>query len=122
MWQCALSPAHSLLTPSLLDCDHINPSTCTVCNAAIEALIDAFTNSVSEYLTGESAQTDAPYIPPAKEQTNQKKGLERAGLKGFSKSHDNLSGKFTSYVDLSPQFSDSSKYMNILCSGIPYRG
>lgn len=97
------------LTPISPDCEHVNPSTCTVCNAAIESLIDAFTNSIQEYLTGESRQTDAPYVPPAtKEPLNQKKGLERAGLKGMSKSHDNLSSKFSSYVDLSQQFSDAS--------------
>lgn len=96
------------------DCDHASAATCVVCNGAIETLIDAFTNSVSEYLTGESAQPDSTYVPPIKEPPTvgvpiKKQGLERAGLKGFSKSHDNLSSKFSSYIDLSQQFNEPSE-------------
>ena len=98
------------------DCDHINPATCDTCSAAIDTLIDAFTESVSEYLTGESAQSDSSsYAPPTKELCSQpqRKGLERAGIKGFSKSHDNLVSKFNSYstANLSQQFNDSSEWM-----------
>lgn len=81
-----------------------------MCNAAIESLIDAFTSSISEYLTGESSQADSAYAPPTKDLHPPKKGLERAGLKGFSKSHDNLTSKFSSYIDLSQQFNEPSEY------------
>ncbi len=107
-------PVRNLTLPLSLspDCDHINPSTCESCSGAIDNLIDAFTESVSEYLTGESAQSDSSsYAPPTKELAPQRKGLERANIRGFSKSHDNLVSKFNSYStsNLSQQFNDSSK-------------
>lgn len=115
------TPINSLTPFSLLltaGCDHVNPANCTTCNLAIETLIDAFTNSVSEYLTGEttenfsqnaSKETTSQQQQQLSQQLPQRRGLERAGLKGFSKSQDNLSAKFTSYIDVTQPFSEPSE-------------
>ena len=42
-----------------------------------------------------------------------KKGIDRVGL---SKSHDNLTGKFSGYVDLSQQFNEPSKCRHLYYS------
>lgn len=102
MYITFLRPCY-LITP--LECKHESPATCSSCNSAIESVIDAFTNSISEYLTGESARTDTFASSGSEQQI--RKGLERAGL---SKSNDNLSSKYSSFVDLAQQFNERSEW------------
>ena len=107
-------PPHSLL---LLACNHTHAAQCTDCNSAIDHLIDAFTNSVSEYLTGDSVDSNLPSLQhrsggPGGGGSGHggggKLGLSASGLKGFSKSQDNLA-KFGSVVDLTQHFNDPSE-------------
>ena len=113
----SLSP--SLLYPHThththpLACNHTNAASCTDCNGAIDHLIDAFTNSVSEYLTGDTVDSNLPSLQHRSGGTGGghsggKLGLSASGLKGFSKSQDNLA-KFGSVVDLSQHFNDPSE-------------
>lgn len=112
MLSFALDSVCIYLTPLFMsfgiECKHENPGTCPTCSNAIEALITAFTNSVSEYLTGESPQNES-YAVPSRDLQPPRKGLERANLKGLSKSHDNLSAKYSSFVDLCQPFSEPSE-------------
>lgn len=108
----SLSP----LSPYLLACNHTHAAHCTDCNGAIDHLIDAFTNSVSEYLTGDSVDSNLPSLQHRSGGGgggggggghSGKLGLSASGLKGFSKSQDNLA-KFGSVVDLTQHFNDPS--------------
>ena len=106
-------------THTLAACNHTCASRCTDCNAALEHLIDAFTNSVSEYLTGDSVDSNLPSLQHRAGGGGgaigggggHRLGLSASGLKGFSKSQDNLT-KFGSVVDLTQHFNDPSESIN----------
>ena len=128
----SLSSLPLYFSPVFLACNHTHAAHCSDCNGAIDHLIDAFTNSVSEYLTGDSVDSNLPSLQHrsgggaggsghggsghgGSGHSGGRLGLSASGLKGFSKSQDNLA-KFGSVVDLSQHFNDPSESKIIIFS------
>ena len=98
-------------------CTHQNASTCSSCNQAIEALIDAFTKSVQEYLTGDTLPNEPP-VPHYKKLHSS--GLSSTNmLKGFSKVRHTAFSPVCSFGIWSHLVSTSSIFRHA-CTGQSY--
>jgi hypothetical protein len=99
MQSTEIKNAATELMSSFKTCEHVSASRCPSCNSAVDVLVDAFTTSVQVFLGGEGNE---PLLPPPHRRFHGHSNL----LKGFSKSHDNLGPRYSSYMDLTQQVNE----------------